>query len=275
MGGKLDSHSRELLLGTCLLARPAAAQVTTQMLIGDAVSDVGNRYPDVDKAIQRFTNRDFLGARLLLDDAKRKDATLPPTDLTMAKLYFLSGDEAAARNALEATVSASPDDPEVFLILAKNAMQQGRTIEAQALYDKALELTEKFSENPKRKRNFEINVAKRSGGRRRAPQQLGRSPLPTCDALLKTDPENAMSHYRLGAAMFMQAKIAARIQSRLRRIQGSQEVRQGQEHPESVCIGRLVVRPARQERRGTDGVRTSGTPKTRPTRAQSRATRSG
>ncbi len=195
-----------VVLGSCLLGRPAAAQVTTQMLIGDAVSEqVGTRYPDVDKAIQRFTNRDFLGARLLLEDAKRKDATLPPTDLTLAKLYFLSGDEAAGRNALEATVSTSPNDPEVFLILADTAMRQARSIEGEALYDKALQLTEKFSENPKRKRNFEIRAR---NGRAAVAERRRNWAGAVADlrALLKVDPDNATAHYRLGAALFMQAK---------------------------------------------------------------------
>ena len=38
---------------------------------------------------------------------------------------------------------------------------QGRTIEAEALYEKGMQLTAKFSGNPKRKRNFEIRA--RSG----------------------------------------------------------------------------------------------------------------
>jgi tetratricopeptide (TPR) repeat protein len=192
---------------SCFVVRPATAQITTQMLIGDAVSDVGNRYPDVDKAIQRFSNRDFLGARLLLEDAKRKDPSLPPTDLTMAKLYSLSGDEAAARNALEATVLTSPEDPEVFLIVADSAVRRGRTIEAEALYDKALELTGKFSENQKRKRNFEIRA--RNGRAAIAERRKNWSSAVTdLQALLKVDPDNATAHYRLGAAMFMLAKTA-------------------------------------------------------------------
>jgi tetratricopeptide (TPR) repeat protein len=187
------------------MAQPASAQVTTQMLIGDAVSEVGNRYPDVDKAIERFTNRDFLGARLLLEDAKRKDPSLPPSDLILAKLYFLSGNEVAGRNALEKTVADNPTDPEVFLILADQAIRQGRTIEAEALYDKAMQLTEKFSENARRKRNFDIRART---GRAVVAERRKNWPAAIADlrALIKTDPENAMAHYRLGAALFMQAK---------------------------------------------------------------------
>ena len=76
-------------------------------------------------------------------------------------------------------MSTSPNDPEAFLILAEHAMQQGRTIEAEALYDKALQLTEKFTENPKRKRNFEIRAG---AGARRWPNaaRIGTPPWPIC-----------------------------------------------------------------------------------------------
>ena len=71
-----------------------------------------------------------------LEAAKKKDPTLPPVDLLLAKMYFLGGNAAAGRASLEKTANDTPDDPEPFLILADQALQQGRTIEADALYDK-------------------------------------------------------------------------------------------------------------------------------------------
>ena len=44
-----------------------------EVLIGDAVSDPGTRYADVDEAIKRFTNRDPLGAQQFLEAALRKN----------------------------------------------------------------------------------------------------------------------------------------------------------------------------------------------------------
>ena len=47
------------LLGVSFVANQSSAQLTTQMLIGDAVSEeVGNKYPDIDEAVKRFGNRD-------------------------------------------------------------------------------------------------------------------------------------------------------------------------------------------------------------------------
>jgi tetratricopeptide (TPR) repeat protein len=186
----------------------AHGQITQQMLIGDAVSETGTKYADIDKAIQFFTNRDVPNARLLLETAKQKDPTLPPVDLTLAKLYFFSNNAPAGRAALEKTAMEIPSDPEASLILAEQAVREGRFIEAESLYDKSIGLIDKFSDNPKRKRNFQI--ASRGG---RAGVYERRKDWVAAEAdlqeLLKVDPENAGGHYRLGRALFMQKKFPA------------------------------------------------------------------
>jgi tetratricopeptide (TPR) repeat protein len=186
----------------------AQAQITQQMLIGDAVSETGTKYSDVDQAIQRFGNRDVPGARLLLESAKRKDPSLPPTEVTLAKLYFLTNNAAAGRSSLERTALENPGDPEAYMILAEQAAQQARFIEAESLYDKVISLLPKFSENPKRKRNFQI--ASR-GGRANVYERRKDWTAAAADLqeLLKVDPDNAGAHYRLGRALFMQKQYPA------------------------------------------------------------------
>ena len=78
--------------------------------------------------------------------------------MTLAKMYFLSGNAASGRGSLEKTALEIPGDPEAYLILAEQAVQQGRFIEAESLYDKSLQIIEKFSENQKRKRKFQIGA---------------------------------------------------------------------------------------------------------------------
>jgi tetratricopeptide (TPR) repeat protein len=191
-----------------ICVRSADAQITTQALIGDAVSlsEAGSKYSDIDQAIQRFNNRDVPGARLLLEQAKRKDPTLPPTDVTLAKMYFLSGNAGSGRGSLEKTALELPTDPEPYVMLAEQAVAQGRFIEAESLYDKSLQLIDKFSENQKRKRKFQI--AARAG---RAAVYERRKDWTAAAAdlqeLLKADPENSAGHYRLGRALFMQKKF--------------------------------------------------------------------
>ncbi len=181
-----------------------AQTMTTQMIIGDAV-DTNNlaKYTDVDEAIKRFINRDVLAARQFLETAKKKDPNLPPVDLMLAKMYFLAGNPVAGRAAIEKTAMDNPDDPEPYLILGDQAMQQGRTIEADALYEKGLEAIAKFNGSSKRKRNFEIRGrAGRAGvAQRRKNWDQAVSDL---RALLKIDPENARAHNFLGQTLFMQ-----------------------------------------------------------------------
>lgn len=187
-------------------AESARAQITTKILIDDAVPEIGNRYGDVDEAIKRFTNRDVLAARQFLESAKKKDPSLPPVDLLLAKMYFLSGNANAGRVSLEKTAMDNPEDPEAYLVLADQAVQQGRTIEADALYDKGLALTTKYSGNAKRKRNFEI----RSRSGRAAVAQRRKSwdaAVTDLQALLKIDPDNAAGHYRLGQSLCMLQKF--------------------------------------------------------------------
>jgi len=194
-------------LALALLGVDAArAQLTTKMLIDDSVSEIGNQYGDVDEAIKRFMNRDVLAARQFLEAAKKKDANLPPVDLLLAKMYFLSGNAQAGRISLEKTAMENPDDPEAYLILADQAMQQGRTIEADALYERGLAMTAKFSGNAKRKRNFDIRSR---SGRAGVAQRRKNWDAAVADlkALLQTDPENAAGHYRLGQCLFMQKQF--------------------------------------------------------------------
>jgi tetratricopeptide (TPR) repeat protein len=164
---------------------------------------VGGRYGDIDEAIKRFANRDVLGARTFLESANRKDPALPPPDLILAKMYFLSGNAAAGRASLERTAMESPGDPEAYLILADQAIQQRRLIEAESLYEKGLELAGKFTGNAKRKRNFEVRART---GRALVAEQRRNWSRATDDlkVLLKIDPDNATAHYRLGQALFMQ-----------------------------------------------------------------------
>lgn len=184
-----------------------AQALTTQMLIGDAVSaDSLAQYTDVDQAIKYFINRDVLASRQFLEAAKKKHAELPPVDLLLAKMFFLGGNPAAGRASLEKTATETPDDPEPVILLADQALAQQRTIEADALYAKAFELTAKFNGAAKRKRNFEIRsrAGRASVAQRRKNWDLAVDDL---QALLKIDPENAVAHYRLGQTLFMQNKF--------------------------------------------------------------------
>lgn len=180
-------------------------EITVEALIGDAISDSASNYPDVDAAIRRFMNRDVLATRTLLERANQKSPHLPPVDLTLAKLYYMTGQTALGNGALELTSQSNPGDPEPYLILADRAYTQGRLIEADALYEKAIRLIDSFTGNEKRKRNFVI----RSRAGRAAVAGVRRDWEPAIEDLqvwVQADPESANAHQRLGRALFMSGK---------------------------------------------------------------------
>lgn len=194
-----------LFLVSLFGTRAANAQITAEFLIGESVSDLGPRYSDVDEAIKRFGNRDPLGARQFLESAKRKNPKLPPVDLMMAKMHFASDNGTAGQAALEATVMENPSDPEPYILLGDQAIAVGRTIDSEALYEKALELLDNYDENPKRKRHLVIRA--RNGHALVAERRRDwDAAVEDLNILVDEDPENAGAIYRLGRALFMDNK---------------------------------------------------------------------
>lgn len=182
---------------------PAAASIGAEALIGDSVSNPNDaRYSDVAEAIQRFRNRDQLSARTFLERAVQKNANLPPVGVLMAKLQLLSGNTAGVRPALEQAVQEdSAGDPEPYLLLAEEALAGQRTIEADALFDKAVSMIEAYNANAKRKRQFEIRAYRGRAiiAERRKEWEKAESDL---RKWIEQDPEEASAYQRLGQVLF-------------------------------------------------------------------------
>lgn len=182
----------------------AASRLTSEALIGDSVSNPDDaRYSDVAEAIQRFRNRDQLSARTFLERAVQKNSKLPPVGVLMAKMQLLTGNAAAVRPALEQAVQEdSANDPEPFLLLAEEALAGQRTIEADALFDKAVALIEGYDDNAKRKRQFQIRAYRGSAiiAERRKNWEKAEADL---KRWLEQDPEESSALQRLGQVLFM------------------------------------------------------------------------
>ncbi len=216
----------------------AAAQITNKALIGDAVSEPDSpRYSDVANAIERYGNRDFIAAQTFLDSAKRKDPKLPPVAVMLAKLHALAGNANAIRPALEECITEAPDDPEPYLILAEEAMRAGRTIEADALFDKAVMLMQKYDMNAKRKRDFIIRAY---SGRTRIAQVRKKWAQAESDLneLLKADPENSGAYYALGQVAFV--KDSPDAKQGIASFNKARELNKDLEHP-YVAAGKVYV----------------------------------
>ena len=107
-----------------------------------------------------------------------------------------------ARLLLEQTVTEHPDDPEAYLLLADLAFVEGRTTEAHALFDKANALTQKFTENEKRKQNFQIRVLAGLAAVHERRLQWNEADGAACRSGSTIDPDSAVAHQRLGATLF-------------------------------------------------------------------------
>ena len=203
------SVSRRVALAVVLLpafvgANLAHGQITAQTLVGKAVSDDA-QYGDINNAIGRFRDRDIVGCRALLERARSNNAKLPPPGVMMSVLWLGVNQLPPARAELEDTAVKFPGDPEPYMMLGDLAFQERRITDADVLFSKATELTTAFTENPKRKRDFEIRCHAGSAAVAESRKQwdVAQKHL---DGWLELDPDNASARQRLGIVLFQLGK---------------------------------------------------------------------
>jgi tetratricopeptide (TPR) repeat protein len=176
-----------------------------EALIGSAVSLSNQEYPEIEKAIQRFRNGDGEGTLDFLKKAKEKVPKLPPVYIMLAKLQVMGQNTQGAYNVLELQVAEDPKDPEAYLLLADQAFAGNRTAEAEALFEKAAPIVDSYTGNDKRKRDMQIRVL---AGKAAVHERRGKwdQALDLLKKWVETDPDNAMSHARLGVTLFRLSK---------------------------------------------------------------------
>jgi tetratricopeptide (TPR) repeat protein len=187
-----------------LLPAVAAAQVTARTLIGKAVSDDAQD-KDVENAIERFKNRDIDGCRAILERARSNNPKLPPVGVMMATLWLSVNQIGPARGELEDAIVKQGVDPEAYLMLADLAFQERRISEAAVLFEKATTLSGGFTENAKRKRDFDIrcNAGNAAVAEGRKQWEVAQKYL---KAWLDLDPDSVGGHQRMGVTLFQLGK---------------------------------------------------------------------
>lgn len=188
----------------------AQAQVTAKTLIGKAVSD-DKEYGQIDNAIARFKDRDIDGCRAILERVRNDNAKLPPPGVMMAMLWLSVNQLMPARAELEQTVVKFPTDPEPYLMLADLAFQDRRVTDSSVLFDRATQLSGGYSENPKRKRDFEIRCNAGTAAVAEARRQWDAAQK-HLTAWIGLDPDNAGAHFRLGNVLFHMGKEAEAVE---------------------------------------------------------------
>ncbi|MFM8891879.1 MAG: tetratricopeptide repeat protein [Planctomycetia bacterium] len=184
--------------------RSAHGQVTAQTLVGKAVSDDA-QYGDINTAIGRFRERDLDGCRAFLERARSANPKLPPPGVMMAFLWLSANQMPAARAELDETAVAFPNDPEPYLMLGDFAFQDRRITDADVLFAKATALTETYTDNSKRKRDFQIRGHAGTSAVAEARKQWAVAETHLSE-WLELDPDNPSAHQRLGIVLFQLGK---------------------------------------------------------------------
>jgi Tfp pilus assembly protein PilF len=201
-----------LLVGCASLLSTSSARAVDSVvvgLIGNAVDvDDAHPYPEVSQAIIRFQHGDAESAEAILEKAKNRYKMLPPAEVMLAKLFSMSNAQNQAANVrgqLEKCVRLHPDDPEAYIIIATQALREGRLTEAAGTFAQGKAVAAKFTENKKRQKEF--LTASESGmaavAEARQNWDEARAHL---EAWLAVDPKSAVAHSRLARALFQADK---------------------------------------------------------------------
>jgi tetratricopeptide (TPR) repeat protein len=204
---RLLSIGRGVACGLVLtsgLSAVASAQVTVQTLIGKAVTD-DTHNTEVNNAITRFRDRDVDGCRAILERIHSEDLKVPPPGIMMATLWLSANQVQAARAELDQTAAKYPADPESYLVLADLAFQERRVTDAAVLFDRAAAMTEAFTGNSKRKRDFQIRTHAGEAAVAEARGQWDKA-LEHIREWVEIDPDSPSARQRLGSALFQSDK---------------------------------------------------------------------
>jgi len=222
----------------------SSAQLTVEQLIGSSVEAVGPQHEDIETAITRFRERDFAGARTLLEDAKSKDPRIPPAGVLLANMLIAANQLSLAFAELERVIKSDPRDPESYLLFGELAYQQRRFADADLAFAKSLGLLRSFSANQKRQRA----LSKRAYSGLAAVAEV-REDWDTAKKylapLIKADPADASLVTRMARAVFQlgeqQSSDDAKTRSRREAYQLLRELwtKDNSLTPPEITMGRL------------------------------------
>jgi len=235
-------HAARVAIAAGLVAASsllAHAQITAHSLAGKAVSDDA-QYADIDAAIARFRERDLNGCRALLERACSNNPKLPPPGVMMSLLWLSVNQLVPARAELEDTAVKVPGDPEPYLLLGDLAFQDRRITDAAVLFEKATQLTARYTENPKRRRDFEIRGHAGTAAVAETRRQWDDAER-ELRGWLELDPDNSSAHQRLGIVLFRRGNP----QDALTQFREARKLDEKSVHPE-LAMARLYEEENKQ-----------------------------
>ncbi len=172
---------------------------------GSAVKQFEKNNPDIRKAAEQFSKRDFKGASETLKLARAANPALPPVGVVLGTWHARVNNLQGARAAFEVAARDDPKDPESFVVFGESALRQRRVTDASLLFDRANNLLAAFDSNETRKRLLSMRtlsgvaaVAEMRGQWNEAKSALER--------LMTIDSTNVNAQIRLARSLFNQGE---------------------------------------------------------------------
>jgi Tfp pilus assembly protein PilF len=160
---------------------------------------------EIERAIERFKDRDFDQCQALLKSAVANHPDLPPAPLLFAKLCLRLDQPAMGRDVLEQVATQHPVLPETYLVFGQLALQDKRLTEAQLQFDKAAALAAAGSWSDSTRQRFLVEA--HSGLAAVAEQRKDWSAAAAnLSAWLKLEPRSGQARARLAEIWFRQGE---------------------------------------------------------------------
>lgn len=165
---------------------------------------------DVEKAGAEFQKGKFDDAFKLLQEARKKDPTLPPARLMLARFFFAANQPQLGRNALEQATIEESKHPEIYLTHGSLALGEGRLTEALLCCQTAQELAKENRWPEEQRTNYlrEAYAGLAAVAESRKDWEYAETYLRNW---LTIDPKNGAARQRLGRAQFLRGNADAAV----------------------------------------------------------------
>ncbi|MGB2498433.1 MAG: tetratricopeptide repeat protein [Mariniblastus sp.] len=176
-------------------------ELTSSLLLRPHIENLNAKHDQVTQAIEIFKTGDFAKAKELLDSVCEADTSLPPAELLLATMFQAANRPNLARTELENAMRNRPTDPGAILIFAESAIQNGRYAEAEILFERASQLTNRISNNDYRKQNIQNRIALNSAAIAEYRNSWGEA-ADLLKPVAAKDPDNSNVISRLARSLF-------------------------------------------------------------------------